>query len=68
MTTAPAIFTEHELRAWLRSIGITRLRLNRNLDKIQYIAVPNGQDVWIVRPLITGAFTVAPYTGQPDAL
>jgi hypothetical protein len=63
MTTPmqPALMTEHELRAWLRSVGITGLRLNRNLDKCQYIAVPNSTDVWIVRPLITGAFTVEPY-------
>ena len=60
----PAIFTEPELRAWLRSIGLTGVRLNRALDRVQYIAVPNGRDVWIVKPLITGAFTVEPYRSE----
>lgn len=61
---SPAILTESEVRTWLRGLGLTRIRLNRNLDKVQYIAVPNGREVWIVRPLITGAFTVEPYTGE----
>jgi hypothetical protein len=59
---APAIMTEYELRQWLRSIGQTRVRLHRSLDRPQYI-VGLGSDIWTVQALITGGFTVAPYRG-----
>lgn len=57
---APAIMTEYEIRAWLRSVGLTRVRLPRNLDRCLYVEQPGG-GLWRVQPLITGAFTVEPY-------
>lgn len=57
---APALMTEYEIRGWLRSLGLRRVRLPRDLDGCLYVSQPGG-GTWIVRPLITGAFTVEPY-------
>ena len=55
-----AVLTEPETRAWLRSLGLTRIRLPRDLSRVVYVAQPGG-GLWRIQALITGAFSVEPY-------
>ncbi len=59
----PAIMTHAETRAWLRSLGLTGVRLPK-AGTLVYIAVPNGRDVWTVRLHASGGYLVAPYVGK----
>lgn len=44
----PAVFSTSEIRAWLRSLGLTRVRLPHDPSKVLYVDQPGG-GAWRVR-------------------
>jgi len=61
----PGTYTEPELRAQLRSMGAGSIRLSSNLDREQYLTLPD-HGTWVIQPLVTGAYAVTAYGDESN--